>query len=200
MAVQPTKEDEVTLNAAVRGAISGAILAISAAMLAPHQPAQAQSVRAKAGLVLVDPRDRNAGRNINNVLTLYQMMINENKAVEGTAKFLTPGYIQHNPLIADGPAALGKYFAGVKAAHPGAHVVVHRIIAVGDYVFAHVNFVNLLTDDPNDSGVAGVDIYKMNAEGKAVEHWDALEPVGDPKNSAPWVGPNIPRANPNGMF
>src|ERR1700676_3369071 len=180
MAVQPAKEDEMTLNATVRGAISGAILAISAAMLAPHQAAQAQSVRAKAGLALVDPRDRNAARNIANVLT--------------------PGYIQHNPLIADGSAALGKYFAGVKAAHPGAHVVVHRIIAVGDYVFAHVNFVNLLTDDPNDSGGAGVDIYRMNAEGKAVEHWDALELVGDPKNSAPWVGPNIPRANPNGMF
>jgi hypothetical protein len=40
----------------------------------------------------------------------------------------------------------------------------------------------------------------MSAEGKAVEHWDALELVGNPKNSAPWVGPNIPRANPNGMF
>ena len=82
-------------------------------------------------------------------------------------------------------------------AHPGAHVVVHRIIAIGDYVFAHVNFVNLLTDDPNDTGIAGVDIYKMNAEGKAIEHWDA-EFVGDPKNSAPWVGWNIPRANPKG--
>jgi predicted SnoaL-like aldol condensation-catalyzing enzyme len=87
-------------------------------------------------------------RNINNVLTLYQMMINENKALEGTAKLLTPGYVQHNPLIADGSAALGKYFAGVKAAHPSAHVVVHKIIAVGDYVFAHVNFVNLLRMTP----------------------------------------------------
>ena len=161
---------------------------------------QTQPVRAKAGVVLVDPRDRHAVQNIDNVLTLYQMMINENKAAEGTAKFLTPGYVQHNPLIADGAVALGKYFADVKAAHPSAHVVVHGIIAVGDYVFAHVNFVNLLTEDPNDTGVAGVDIYKMNAEGKAVEHWDVLELVGDPKNSAPWVGPNIPRANPNGMF
>jgi predicted SnoaL-like aldol condensation-catalyzing enzyme len=198
--MQPTKDYEMTLNRTIRGAISGAILAIGAAMLTPLQAAQAQSVRAKAGLVLVDPRDRNAVRNINNVLTLYQMMINENKAREGTAKFLTPGYVQHNPLIADGSAALGKYFAGVKAQHPRAHVVVHRIIAAGDYVFAHVNFVNLLTDDPDDTGIAGVDIYRMNAEGKAVEHWDALELVGDPKNSAPWVGPNISRANPNGMF
>ena len=158
------------------------------------------TTKANASIVLVDPRDQRAVRNIDNVLTLYQMMINETRAEEGTAKFLTPGYIQHNPLIADGSEALGKYFAGVKEAHPSAHVVVHKIIASGDYVFAHVNFVNLLTDDPKDPGVAGVDIYKMNADGRAVEHWDALQHVGDPTNSAPWVGSNIPRANSNGMF
>jgi predicted SnoaL-like aldol condensation-catalyzing enzyme len=187
-------------NIELRKVLLAAMFAIGAAMLGSPQAVQAQSVEAKADLVLVNPHDRHAVRNINNVLTLYQMMINENKAMEGTARFLTPSYIQHNPFIADGSAALGKYFAGVKSAHPSAHVVVHRIIAVGDYVFAHVNFVNLLTDDPNDTGVAGVDIYKMNAEGKAVEHWDALQLVGDPKNSAPWVGPNIPRVNSNGMF
>jgi predicted SnoaL-like aldol condensation-catalyzing enzyme len=158
------------------------------------------TLKAEASIVLVDPRDQQAVRNIDNVLTLYQMMINESKAEEGTAKFLTPDYIQHNPLIADGSASLGKYFAGVKTTHPNAHVVVHRIIAVGDYVFAHVNFVNLLTDDPNDAGVAGVDIYRMNANGKAVEHWDALQLVGNPQNSAPWVGLNIPSANSNGVF
>jgi predicted SnoaL-like aldol condensation-catalyzing enzyme len=158
------------------------------------------TLKAEAGVVLVDPRDRNAVRNIENVLTLYQMMINEDKAEEGTARLLAPGYIQHNPLIADGSAALGKYFASVKAAHPGARVVVHRIIAVGDYVFAHVNFVNLLTDDPADPGIAGVDIYRMDADGTTVEHWDTLQLVGDRANSAPWVAPNIPRANANGMF
>jgi len=190
----------MTFNNFRRKLLSAAVMATCAAMLAPPKAAQAESAMATAEVVLVDPHDQHAVRNINNVLTLYQMMINEKKAVEGTARFLTRGYIQHNPLIADGSLALGNYFAGVKAKHPSAHVVVHRIIAVGDYVFAHVNFVNLLTDEPNDPGVAGVDIYKMNAAGKAVEHWDALELVGDSKNSAPWVGPNIPRANPNGMF
>ncbi len=158
------------------------------------------TLKAEAGIVLVNPRDRQAVHNIDNVLTLYQMMINETKAEEGTAKFLTPDYIQHNPLIADGSASLGKYFASVKTAHPNAHVVVHRIIAVGEYVFAHVNFVNLLTDDSNDAGVAGVDIYRMNAHGKAVEHWDVLQLVGNPQNSAPWVGLNIHGVNSNGMF
>ena len=67
-------------------------------------------------------------------------------------------------------------------------------------MFAHVNFLNLFNDDPNDTGVAGVDIYKMDADGKAIEHWDTLQLVGDPKNSAPWLMPNVPRANSNGMF
>ncbi len=84
-----------------------------------------------------------------------------------------------------------------------ARIVVHRIIAVGDYVWTHVNFLNLFKDDPQDTGIAGVDIYKMDADGKAVEHWDALQFVGNPKDSAPLIsliGPNIPRANPNRMF
>ena len=81
-----------------------------------------------------------------------------------------------------------------------ARVVVDKIIAVGDYVFAHVNFLNLFNDDPEDTGIAGVDIYKMDSDGRALEHWDTLQPVGDPKNSAPWLAPNLPRANPNGMF
>jgi predicted SnoaL-like aldol condensation-catalyzing enzyme len=190
----------MTHRNALRQQLLATVFAISTATLASPQIAQAQDAKLKADLVLVDPGDKHAVRNVNNVLTLYEMMINENKAEEGTAKFLVPGYVQHNPLIADGSSALGKYFAQVKSTHPSAHVVVHKIIAAGDYVFAHVNFVNLLTDAPDDTGVAGVDIYKMNAEGKAVEHWDTLQLVGDPKNSAPWIAPNIPRANQNRMF
>jgi predicted SnoaL-like aldol condensation-catalyzing enzyme len=151
-------------------------------------------------LELVDPKDSRAVRNKNNVLALYELMINQKKSEEATAKFLRPDYIQHNPLIADGAVALGQYFGQVTREHARARVVVHKIIAVGDYVFAHVNFLNLLSDDPEDTGIAGVDIYRFDADGKAAEHWDTLQLVGDPINSAPWVAPNIPRANPQGMF
>jgi predicted SnoaL-like aldol condensation-catalyzing enzyme len=151
-------------------------------------------------ITLVDPNDRSAMRNKDNVVALYDLMINGKKSEEGTAKFVSPNYVQHNPLIADGSDALGKYFGQVTRQRAKARVVVHRIIAVGDYVWAHVNFLNLFNDDPNDTGVAGVDIYRMDADGKAIEHWDVLQLVGDPKNSAPWVAPNVPRANPNGMF
>jgi predicted SnoaL-like aldol condensation-catalyzing enzyme len=149
---------------------------------------------------LIDTNDSRAVRNKNNVLALYDQMINGKTSEEATAKFVSPAHVQHNPLIPDGPVALGQFFGKVVRERARARVVVHRIIAVGDYVWAHVNFLNLFSDDPEDTGIAGVDIYKMDADGKAIEHWDTLQLVGDPKNSAPWLAPNVPRANPNGMF
>jgi predicted SnoaL-like aldol condensation-catalyzing enzyme len=151
-------------------------------------------------ITLVGPNDNRAIRNKDNVLAWYDLMINRKKPEEAAAKFVNLAYVQHNPLIADGSDALGKYFGQVIRQRANARVVVHRIIAVGDYVWSHANFLNLFNDDPQDTGVAGVDIFRMDAEGKAIEHWDVLQLVGDPKNSAPWVAPNIPRANPNGMF
>lgn len=149
---------------------------------------------------LVDPNDSCAVRNKNNVLRFYELVINQKKSEESIAAFMTPDYIQHNPLIADGAEALGKFFGQITQERANARVVVDKIIAVGDYVFAHVNFLNLFNDDLEDTGIAGVDIYKMDADGRALEHWDTLQPIGDPKNSAPWLAPNLPRANPNGMF
>ncbi|SCK13987.1 Predicted SnoaL-like aldol condensation-catalyzing enzyme [Variovorax sp. HW608] len=151
-------------------------------------------------IVLVDTNDHRAVRNKDNVLALYDLMINQKKSQEASAKLVSPEYVQHNPLIPDGSDALGKYFGQVTRERAGARVVVHRIIAVGEYVWAHVNFLNLFNDDPSDTGVAGVDIYRMDADGKAVEHWDVLQMVGNPKNSAPWIALDIPRVNQNGMF
>jgi predicted SnoaL-like aldol condensation-catalyzing enzyme len=149
---------------------------------------------------ILNVSDSRAVRNKNNVLELYELMINKKRSEEATAKHVRPSYVQHNPLIPDGSAALGQFFAKITSERAKARVVVHKIIAVGDYVWVHLNFLNLFNDDPNDTGLAGVDIYRMDAEGKAVEHWDALQFVGDPRNSAPLLRPNIPRANSNGMF
>jgi len=149
---------------------------------------------------VVDTADSRAVRNKNNVLELYELMITQKRSEEAAAKFVSPSYVQHNPIIPDGSVALGQFFGKVTRERVRARIVVHKIIAVGDYVWAHVNFLNLFTDDPNDTGIAGVDIYRMNAEGQAVEHWDTLQRVGTRQNSAPLIAPNIPRANANGMF
>jgi hypothetical protein len=63
---------------------------------------------------------------------------------------------------------------------------------MGDYVWTHLNFLNQTTDDPPDTDIAGVEIFKMDAEGGAIEHWDALQVVGGPNNAVPWFAPNVP--------
>jgi predicted SnoaL-like aldol condensation-catalyzing enzyme len=149
---------------------------------------------------LVDANDSRVVRNKDNVLAWYDLMINQRKPEEATAGYVSPAYVQHNPIIPDGGDALDGFFGQITTARANPRIVVHRIIAVGDYVWAHVNFLGLFNDDPADTGVAGVDIFKMDADGKAIEHWDVLQVVGDPTNSAPWFMPDVPRANPNEMF
>jgi predicted SnoaL-like aldol condensation-catalyzing enzyme len=139
---------------------------------------------------LVIAHDAQSNRNVEAVLTLYDEMINKKQAVQAVEKYLVPEYIQHNPIIPTTAKALGEFFNSVAVARKNLRVAVYRVIASGDWVWAHVNFINLYNDDPNDRGVAGVDIYRFNADGKMVEHWDALQEVPDPAKAA----------NTNGMF
>jgi len=62
-------------------------------------------------------------------------------------------------------------------------------------VFAHVNFLNLLTDDPEDTGIAestSQDGCRRNSN----RAWDTLQLFWAPTLA---LGcPNVPRANPHG--
>ena len=44
---------------------------------------------------IIDTNDSHAVRNKDNVLALYDLMINTKKSEEGTAKYVSPAYIQH---------------------------------------------------------------------------------------------------------
>lgn len=151
-------------------------------------------------LVLADLENEKIVRNINNVLGLYEMMINQKQPIEATSKYLNPNYIQHNPIVPDGAEGLGLAFKQFTEQQEKLKVVVHRVIAFDNYVWAHVQFFNLLSNDENDTGIACVDIYKIDEEGKALEHWDALQIVGTPDNAAPWMAPNVSAANSNGVI
>lgn len=150
---------------------------------------------------VVDTNDPKAVRNKNNLLDCYELVINNKQAMEGAHKYVAEDYIQHNPLVENGAKGLGEWFEKLHQDRKNARVVVHKIVAVGDYMFAHVNFLNFLNDDPDDTGIACVDMWKVREDGMMVEHWDVLQVVGDPKtNSAPWFGPGIPAVNNNGVI
>src|SRR5215469_5267436 len=141
-------------------------------------------------ITIVDANDSRALRNKDNILAFYDLMLNQKKPDEACAKYLHPDYIQHNPIVPDRAAGLSRFFGEAVKTHTQLHVKVHRIIAAGDYVWTHVNFINLYSDDDADLGIAGVDIFRMDGEGRAVEHWDVLQPVPAP-NAA---------VHANGMF
>ncbi|WP_458792646.1 nuclear transport factor 2 family protein [Yoonia sp. MH D7] len=151
-------------------------------------------------VVIADTTDSQIVRNINNVLGLYEMMINQKDAIEATNRYLTSDYIQHSPAIPDGAIALGLTFDAITTQQKDFRVVVHRVIAFDDYVWMHVNFINMLNNDPDDAGIAGVDIFRIAEDGTPIEHWDALQIVGGSEDAAAWMAPNIPAGNSNGMF
>ena len=141
-------------------------------------------------LVIADSNDSRASRNANALLGLYEMMLNERRPMDAVRKFLAPDYIQHNPRLPDGAEGTGRAFEQRALTNPDMRVVVHRIVASGDYVCAHVNFMGIYSNDPSDPGVAGVDIFRFDDDGLIREHWDVLQPVPARSESA----------NGNGMF
>lgn len=105
---------------------------------------------------IVDPSDARAVRNKDAILVFYES-IEQKRPDEAAATMVRrgDGYVQHNPLIANGGDSLGQFFATIAAERANARVVVHRIIAAGDWVWAHVNFLNLFNDDPTIRGSPG---------------------------------------------
>jgi predicted SnoaL-like aldol condensation-catalyzing enzyme len=49
---------------------------------------------------------------------------------------------------------------------------VKRVAIDGDLAFVHVRYLDWLGQE-----TAGVDIFRFDADGKIVEHWDVLQPV-----------------------
>ncbi|MEM7746836.1 MAG: ester cyclase [Pseudomonadota bacterium] len=121
------------------------------------------------------------------IVEIYKVL--ESKpTIENIRKYVSDNYIQHSSALPDGPQPLAMLFSYSVAKFPNAAIDVHKIIVVGNWAMAHVNFRNLETNDPKDLGVAAVDMYLFGPDGKIEEHWDVLQ-------SVPTHAPN-----PNGMF
>jgi predicted SnoaL-like aldol condensation-catalyzing enzyme len=150
---------------------------------------------------IVNLNDSRALRNKDNVLAWVDMMINQKQPREAVAKYVSPTYIQHNPLIPTGPEGLADYFSALTTERERARAEMYRIIAVDEWVWTHGRFFNFFDDDPSDTGIAVVDIYRMDEDGRAAEHWDVLQVVGDPDtNAAPFAAAGLQAQNSNGVL
>jgi predicted SnoaL-like aldol condensation-catalyzing enzyme len=111
-------------------------------------------------------------RNKKNAMAFYDLMFNQCKPAEAIEQYAGDVYIQHNPEVGDGKQAFIDYFIKMAEEYPGKRVHFKRAIAEENMVVLHC-----FQEWPGDQDYAGIDIFRLDDEGKVVEHWDVLQVI-----------------------
>ena len=114
--------------------------------------------------------------NKRNAIAFYRTAF-EGAPREAVRKYVGTKYIQHNPMVGDGPDPFMEYFERMASEYPGKLIEFVRSVAEGDLVALHTHQVW-----PGGDEYVTMDFFRFDANGKIVEHWDTIQQV--PKTSA----------------
>ena len=120
------------------------------------------------------------------IITDFMEGVFNKKDAVTAEKYLSDGYIQHNPAVANGKQACISYVAEIHRLNPNRQVSLVRLISEGDFVAVHSHVI-LNAKNPDDRGAAAVNIFRLEG-GRIMEHWGVAQPVPEKAE------------NPNTMF
>lgn len=112
--------------------------------------------------------DSKLERNKKNVITFYDLAFNKCKPKEA----IGDDYVQHNPMVVSGKEGFTGYFLNLAGKYPGKKTYFIKTIAEGDLVVIHCR-----QEWPGDNDYASIDIFRVDNNGKVVEHWDVIQKV-----------------------
>ncbi len=159
---------------------------ISFALVALSTRAQLTAPNQAVGAVFSLPSGNpSLERNKSNVIAFYDLMFNGSNPAQAMRLYGGDTYTQHNPEVPNGKAAFIAFFEKMARDIPGKSVTFKRVFAEGSFVTLHSAHYF-----PGWFGGtwAAIDIFRLDEQGKILEHWDVLQKV--PSNPA----------NSNGMF
>jgi predicted SnoaL-like aldol condensation-catalyzing enzyme len=119
----------------------------------------------------------NLAENKKNAIAFYNMAYEGNpaKAVE---LYVGNEYIQHNPMVADGPQPFIEYFNRMQKEYPVKTINFVRAIAEDDLVAVHTHQVW-----PGNDQYITMDFFRFDGNGKIVEHWDSMQQIPETSNN-----------------
>jgi predicted SnoaL-like aldol condensation-catalyzing enzyme len=123
-----------------------------------------------------DPADLE--RNKANVVGYYTTAFNDHDPERAVELYGGAEYIQHNPLADNGFEAFIAFVNDFAAAYPELNIEIVRVFAECDFVITH-GIISGAPDVFGEQGNKVVDIFRLDEEGKIVEHWDVLAPISD---------------------
>jgi predicted SnoaL-like aldol condensation-catalyzing enzyme len=118
------------------------------------------------------------------VVAFYTQLFNDRRPREAVEAYVGETYVQHNPATPDGREAVVDFATEWAERYPDLRLDIRRVIAEGDLVVTHSRLRFMV--DGVDTAVA--DFWRLDDEGRIVEHWDVIQEVP------------AAAANPNTMF
>lgn len=110
------------------------------------------------------------------IVTDCNRLIGEHRALEAVEKYISPDFIEHNPIVHGGNRE--GFIRHLEEAgftdpsRPRMTMTVDRAFEAGDMVTTHIHVEGI----PNSPILVFMDIYRVE-NGLIVEHWDVMQPV-----------------------